>query len=205
MIEKNTNDNNRNVYYFLNLRKIAYFLFLLLYNGVLLAQNSTVIFITGGSTIIDELEGENLKEQPSKIYLTNDATIVDSSVIKNYDLNYVFSKKERGSNHKLIVYKNKQAQITEVRKKRYNEKKKNDVFFFRQTSEQQYFNSVKFGLDIGLLSDTQQKIIEHASDTLFDVFILFHKSKFSVSFNRIKNNSFSESYFTRPPPLIISS
>ena len=207
MSEENTYDDNRNVCYFHNLRIIAYFLFLVLYNGVLLAQDSTAIYLKGRTTIINELKVKNLKAQKSTIYLTNEAAVVDYSVIKNYDLAYLY-KKERKVNHKLLIVSNSECYKTQSNKlleKKYDDKKKNNELFFKITSEQKYFNCKISALTIGILNNIKENSkIERAPYTLFEeLLISYHRNKFSVSIRRIKNNSFSKNFFTRPPPLKI--
>lgn len=165
------------------------------------------ITVNDSTVIYDDSHSINLviekKSEPATIYLVNGARIIDFSTSRNYAIAYTNDKEVRGN---IIKTSKKVAKIARVKKIFYHKTKIVEKHFLKDSHERDFYNEQLSALNIGILVNNHQLDYRFGLIEAFsfrqDAFSL-ESNKANTSNHQLKIFSYSEFYFTRPPPFNI--
>lgn len=165
------------------------------------------ITVSDSTVIYDDSHSINLvienKSEPTKIYLTKGAAIIDFSTSSNYTIVYKNDKEVRQNTVKTTK---KVAEIIKVKKTFYHKTKIVEKHFLKDSHEKDFYNGQLSALNIGIL------VNNHQLDYKFGFIDAFSFTQDAFSFGSIKANiynhslkdfSHTEFHYTRPPPFNI--
>ena len=190
--------------FFCNCRRVFGFLFLLLlsfFHSQIFQNKDSDVFVQG-KAIVFSGDSIQLKRENATIYVIN-TTIVDHSNTKNYEIIYTSHKDKKLNNYKLSsnVVNKKVIQKKKIASTKTKYIKK---FYFKETSNQKLYTWKLKNSDSGILNNCsslnyKQGILEVLSFNQLSLFA--EKIKTNIDNNSIKNFSYTEFFFTRPPPI----